>query len=94
MIMLWARAIKKTRIVRSETVELGDDLMEAIGALCMLLDIPRPLFLSKHEREWAQFQQTTFTKDHFIESIPYDKIEFEQFDPNAKKKKSQDPRNG
>ena len=94
MTRLWARAIKKHRIARSETVEMTDNLMDDIGELMRIMDLPRPLWLGKHEREWEQFGQTSFTKDHFVESIAYDKIEIERIDPDAKKKKSQDPRNG
>lgn len=94
MLQLWARAIKKHRIVRSETVPLEGDLTDALANICALLDISRPIFLSKHEREWSQFGMTSFTQDHFVEPIPFDKVEIEQIDPDAKKKKSQDPRNG
>lgn len=91
---LWARAIKNHRIARSETVPWEGDLPEALSALCAALDIPRPMMLQKHDREWADFSQTSFTKDHFIESIPFDKVEIERIDPDAKKKQSKDPRNG
>lgn len=94
MLRLWARTVKKNRIARSETVDMPGDLMEALGEVCALMDIPRPMWLAKHEREWDQFRQTAFTKDHFVESVPFDKLEIEQFDPDEKKKKSQDPRNG
>lgn len=94
MLYLWARGIHKHRIARSETVEFDGDLLEALSELCARLDISRPMMLAKHEREWAEFSQTTFTKDHFVEAIPFDKLEIEQIDPDAKKKKSQVPRNG
>lgn len=94
MTELWARAIRKNRIVRSETVPLGDDLIETLGALFHLLDLPRPLLLGKHEREWAQFGMTSFNKDHFVESIPYDRVEVERIDPDVEKKRNSDPRNG
>lgn len=94
MILLWARAIKKQRIVRSETMELSDDLTETLTDLFTKMDLPRPMWLGKNDREWEQFRLTSFSKDNFIETIPYDKVEIEQIDPDAKKKKSQDPRNG
>lgn len=94
MIQIWARAIRKHRIERSETIEVSGDLQHDIGELMNRMDLPRPLFLSKHERDWTQFGQTAFTRDHFVETIPYDKIEIEQIDSDAKKKRSQDPRNG
>ena len=94
MIYLWARAIHKHRILRSETVEWTGDFVESLSALCAILDISRPLLLEKHEREWSEFSQTSFTADHFVESIPFDKIEIERIDPDEKKKRSHDPRNG
>ncbi len=93
MIQLWARIIHRHRIERSETVEVQDGFMNALGELCVRMDIPRPLFLGKHEREWERFQQTAFTRDHFVESVPFDRLEIELFDSDSKKKKSQDPRN-
>lgn len=95
MTQLWARAIRKQRIVRSETAPLErDDLQAALDELCTKLDLPRPMLLGKHEREWAQFGLTSFTADHFVEHIPYDRLEVERIDADAKKKRSQDPRNG
>ncbi len=95
MTELWARAIKHHRIARSETVPLdGDDITEALGALMLKMDLPRPMLLPKHAREWEQFGLTSFLPDHFVESIPYERIELERIDPDAKKKRSQDPRNG
>jgi len=94
MARLWVREIRKQRIARSETVDLGEDLMAALGAVCVKLDIPRPIWLEKHAREWSQFGQTSFSKDHFVEGVSFDKLEIESFDPDAKRKKSQDPRNG
>ncbi|MDL2317590.1 hypothetical protein LJC74_00660 [Eubacteriales bacterium OttesenSCG-928-A19] len=95
MTELWARAIRRHRIARSETVPMeNDDLVDALGLLCAKLDIPRPMMLGKHEREWEQFGLTSFARDDFIEKIPYDRLEVERIDPDAKKKRSEDPRNG
>lgn len=94
MTYLWARMIHKHRIIASETIVLEDDLLSALSDLCARMDIPRPMFLQKHEKEWEQFGQTAFTRDHFVESVSFDKLEIETYDPDEKKKKSMDPRNG
>lgn len=93
MSRLWARMMKKHRIVMNETVELSD-LPNALQAICQKMDIPRPIFMSKHQREWDQFQQTSFSKEHFVEAIAFDKLEIERIDEDMPKKKSKDPRNG
>ena len=95
MTELWARAIKRHRIVRSETVLVeNDNLMEALGVLCERMDLSRPLMLGKHEREWRQFGMIFFRRDDFLEAIPYDWLEVERIDQDADQKRSQDPRNG
>ena len=94
MTHLWARAILRNRIVRSEAIPLDTDVTEALGELCRRMDLPRPMILGKHEREWEQFGHTVFGGDHFVESIPYDRLEVERIDPDARKTRSQDPRNG
>lgn len=94
MTHLWVREIKQHRIARSETAPLGDDLQHTLGGLLVKMDIARPLWLDKHAREWAQFGQTTFSRDHFVESVSFDRLEIERIDPDAKKAKSTDPRNG
>lgn len=88
------RIVHKHRIVRSETVPFDGDLVGALTELCARLDLPRPMLLPKHEREWAGFRRTTFLKDHFIERVPFDRMEIELIDPDAKKRKNPDPRNG
>lgn len=96
MTSLWVREIRRHRIVRSETAPLADDasLLDVLGALCARMDVPRPLFLAKHAREWAQFGQTFFSPEHFVESVSFDRLEIERIDPDAKKARSSDPRNG
>jgi hypothetical protein len=36
---------------------------------------------------------TRFLQDAFFETVPFEKLEIEYIDPDAPKKKSQDPRN-
>lgn len=94
MVRLWVRIMKKQHILRSETIEMTDDVQDALTQICAIIDIPRPIFLQKHTREWTQFQQTSFSQDHFVEHIPFDKLEIEQINTEAPKRKSHDPRNG
>ena len=57
------------------------------------LDIARPLWLEKNQREWDEFGQTRFLPDAFLESVPFDRLEIEYIDPDAPKRHSNDPRN-
>ena len=94
MTYLWARLLVRHRIARSETVPLENgDMLEALSRLCARMDIPRPMILPKHEREWAQYAQTFFTRDHFVESVSFDRLELEAYDPDNHGRRSEDPRN-
>ena len=91
---LWVRTIRHHRIDR-QVVEpcLRDDPMDALSEACHKLDIARPLWLDKNQREWDDFGQTRFLPDAFMEPVDFQRLEIEFIDPDAKKKRSNDPRN-
>ena len=91
---LWVRMIKSHRIIKQSTVPcFRDDPMEALQEALKELDLSRPLWLAKNQREWDEFGQTRFTKEHFVETISFDQLEIEYINPLAPKQKSRDPRN-
>ena len=61
-------------------------LFLAIDTACHQLDVPRPIILPRHERDWEQFSQARFLKEHFIEDVPFDRMEVEFIDPDKKKR--------
>ncbi len=92
---LWVKEIRHHRIDRQATAPCTrDDPQDALAEACRQLDIPKPLWLDKHQREWDDFGMTRFLPDAFFESVTFERLEIEYIDPNAKKRKSQDPRNG
>ena len=91
---MWARVLKHHRIIRQETFPCQmDDPLTALGEICYKLDLPKPMWLNKNQREWDDFGQTRFTQEHFVEQIPFDRLEVEYINPDAKKQRSRDPRN-
>lgn len=91
---LWVRTIRHNRIDRQLTEPcLRDDPIEALSDACQKLDISRPLWLDKNQREWEKFGQTRFLPDAFVDSVDFQRLEIEFIDPDAKKKRSSDPRN-
>lgn len=92
---LWVKEIRHHRIDRQATAPCTrDDPQDALAEACRELDIPKPLWLDKHQREWDEFGMTRFLPDAFFESVSFERLEIEYIDPDAKKRKSQDPRNG
>ena len=94
MSRLWARIIKDHRIDRQDTrpCEWGEE-SDALTELCKSFDIPRPIWLPKHEREYESFRRTAFLPEHFVEEIEFDQLEIEFLDDTGNKRRSQDPRN-
>ena len=89
--MLWVRLMHKTKIKRDIAVPCDfDDFEEALDTACKKLDMPRPLILQKHLKDWEAFRQTRFLPEHFMEEFPYDRMEAEFIDPDKKKKTNPD----
>lgn len=83
---IWIRLIRHGRIWRDITVPTAHEgWKEALEEGCRLLDVPRPLLIEKHVRDWDTFSQTRFLPDHFIESVDFDRMEAEFIDPEVKK---------
>ena len=86
---LWGRMMKRLRIVRQETVEIeGDDIETAFLEICRRFDVQRPLQLPKHNREFELFGRTFYSKEHFTESIDFDRLEIELIMPDGEKRSS------
>ena len=86
---LWGRLIRHHRMVRQETVTIEDDAIEeAFLEICRRFDVQRPLQLPKHNREFEKFGRTSYTKEHFTESVDFERLEIELIMPDGEKKHS------
>ncbi|MDO4867361.1 MAG: hypothetical protein Q4C10_12505 [Clostridia bacterium] len=91
---LWAKIIRKHRIEKQATAECRwEEAEDALTELCREFDIPRPLWLNKHEREFGEFRRTQFLPEHFMEDVNFQRLEIEFLEDDAKSRRSQDPRN-
>jgi len=84
---IWVRLMRKTHIEKDATVPCAiQDWQQALDEACRQLDVPRPLLLPRHERDWEQFSQARFLKEHFMEDVSFDRMEVEFIDPDKKKR--------
>ena len=91
---LWAKIIKKHRIERQATAPCAwEGVEDALTELCHVFDIPRPLWLNKHYREFEDFRRTQFLPEHFMEEVPFQRLEIEFLEDDDKPRRSSDPRN-
>ena len=85
---IWVRLIEHNRTCRDTLAPCArEDWQEALTEACHTLDVPRPILIPKHLRDYQQFSQTRFLPEHFVESVSFDRMELEYIDPEAKKKK-------
>lgn len=67
---LWLRTIVRNHIDKQIVRPCGRlDPQEALEDACHALDLPRPLWLPKNQRDWDSFGQTRFSPDAFLESV-------------------------
>jgi hypothetical protein len=94
MSRLWVKVIKRQRIVEHDALVCEwQNIKPALTALCKRFDIPAPIWLNKHEAEMNDFRRTAFARDHFIEDVPFDRLELEYLADDSVRRKSDDPRN-
>lgn len=91
---LWAKIIQKQRIERQATTPCAfEDAQDALTELCHAFDIPRPLWLNKHTREFEEFRRTQFLPEHFMEDVPFQCLDIEFLEDDGRSRRSNDPRN-
>jgi len=85
------RKMRGQRIAASDTepCDPAADPQAALAELCRRMDVPRPLWVSKHQKEFDAFRRTAFTQDHFVERIPFTRLEVEMILPDAPAKRGQ-----
>ncbi len=84
---IWVRLIKHGKMAKSAVQPCKPEEWEnALTEACRMLDMPKPVILPRHERDYNQFHQARFLPEHFIEHFPYDRMEVEYIDPEAKSK--------
>ena len=94
MSRLWLKVIRDHRIRESLTADCAwGEEKNALVEMCKQADLPCPIWLAKHENEFERSRKTSFSPDHFIESVEFDKLEIDFLDDSDKKRKNSDPRN-
>lgn len=86
---LWVRVVTRGKIVGSQTEPCAyADWQEALDTICRRMDLPRPVLLPRHLRDWEAFGLAHFLPEHFMESVRFDRMELQYIDPDKKKQKS------
>lgn len=79
MIRIWARTMVDGKITRSFIYESIDNFSEEkfflhIQKMCHEIDIPTPVILKSHIKNYVDFNNSVFLPRDFVESIDFDKF--------------------
>ncbi len=91
MLKLWGKLIKNHKILQEVVLDqpLENDSAQtvktALNEFAIALDVGRPIWLPKNEKELRQFILTRFYPDQFLESIDFDYLEIEIISDDRKK---------
>lgn len=83
MFRLWGHTVKDNHTILSLTVEDASDLnrtrkiFAALTQICLAFDLEEPQWLNGNIAEFGRISKTRFTKDSFIEEIPFDYLEIQ-----------------
>jgi len=84
MFKIYAKLITNNKVVGDYVYELKkefsiSDFFEYLQEICSNFDIPTPILLTKHIKNFLIFDNTIFSQEDFVESFPYDKLMIEIF---------------
>ena len=75
---LWIKTIKGEKITKSVMHDVGvfdvSKLLDYLTEICFSLDIPRPIVIEKHYRDFKEFNHTIFKPSDFVEDVSFDKL--------------------
>lgn len=82
MYKIWLRTIKKDKMVINKTFAFDDEFepknfSNIVASMCHSLDLPNPVILSYHVRNFDKFHTVSFKKDDFVEKVGFDKMTIE-----------------
>ncbi len=82
MIRIWAKVIKKNKILRQFMLEKTESMDYSnfygyLREICENLDIPTPVLIKTHLFNYAKYNTVRFRADDFVEKIDFDKLELE-----------------
>lgn len=83
MFRMWGHTVKDNHTLKSLTITDDSNLNRtkkifgALTQICLAFDLEEPQWLNGNIAEFKRLSRTRFTKDSFIEEIPFDFLEIQ-----------------
>ena len=79
----WAKLFRDNHLLKDVTIEIDGEksrtakVFQALEEACLKLDLPVPIWLKPNVKDFQKVAKARFRADSFIESIPFDYLEFQ-----------------
>lgn len=84
---IWIRLMKNNKSVRDVTIAAEREGPEsALREALPPLDVSQPMWLPRHRTDWAEYAFTRFLPEHFVDSVPFDRMEISYIFPEGVEK--------
>lgn len=82
MFKIWAKTIKDHKITASYLYHSADkfncdDFLSYLAEICNDMDIPTPVLLKSHVKNYLYYNVAKFRPSDFVESVPFDILQLE-----------------
>lgn len=83
MFRLWGKLWKENHLLTDVTIcDDSDDtrthkIFHALEEICLQFDLGKPIWLDANIKEFQKHSKTRFSKDSFIETVPFDYLEIQ-----------------
>lgn len=82
MIRIWAKVMKKDKIIKQYMFEKSgiidySEFFDYLREICENLDIATPVLIKTHLFNYAKYNNVRFTQNDFVEQINFDKLVLE-----------------
>ena len=80
---VWGKEIKDNHLLRDVVISTeGSDtrthkIFQSLEKICLKFDLSKPIWLDNNISDLQMHRKTRFTQDSFIETIPFDYLEFQ-----------------
>ena len=80
---VWGKEIKDNHLLKDVVISTeGSDtrthkIFQSLEKICLKFDLSKPIWLDNNISDLQMHRKTRFTQDSFIETIPFDYLEFQ-----------------
>jgi len=80
---IWGKIFTDNHLIKDITIEdyskdtRTHKVFAALDKMCVEFDLGKPIWLNSNIKDFKRNGKTRFTKDSFIEAVPFDYLEFQ-----------------